>query len=237
MNKTCFVIMPIGEQRFGDIEVSAADLRNKYDDLIKVAISNAKPDLEIIRSDDITSSGTITSDILTLLMHSDYVVADVTYPNPNVFYELGIRHSCRPGTILIKENGSANVPFDISHLRYINYENTSTGLKKLSKDLKNSFDNFDKRPNYPDNHVLELASRSKYKFLKFDNEEEEKEQKRKNAMKKALLKIIETPKLLAVLLKNSSDPMQAQLLKELSKSPETAEVLLEYLVESESVKL
>lgn len=234
MDKTCFVIMPIGEQIFGDIEVSAVDLRNKYDDLIKVAISNARSDLEIIRSDDITSSGTITSDILTLLMHSDYVVADVTYPNPNVFYELGIRHTCRPGTILIKENGSANVPFDISHLRYINYENTSTGLKKLSKDLKNSFDDFDRRPNYPDNHVLELASRSKYKFLKFDNEEEE--QKRKNAMRKALLKIIETPKLLAVLLKKS-DPMQAQLLKELSKSPETAEVLLEYFVESGSVKL
>ena len=32
-----------------------------------------------------------------------YVIVDITYPNPNVFYELGIRHAISPRTILIRE--------------------------------------------------------------------------------------------------------------------------------------
>ncbi|MCO5383199.1 MAG: hypothetical protein NHB15_14915 [Methanosarcina barkeri] len=104
MSKTCFVIMPIGDQKCGDkIIISASELRSKYDGLIKEAITKSRPDLNIIRSDDIASPGTITLAILDKLMNSDYVVADITYPNPNVFYELGIRHTCRTGTVLIKE--------------------------------------------------------------------------------------------------------------------------------------
>lgn len=233
MNKTCFVIMPIGSQKYGNIEISAADLRNKYNDLIKEAICNAKENLEVVRADDIASPGTITTDILIRLMYADYVVADVTYPNPNVFYELGIRHACRSKTILIKEKTNLNIPFDISTLRYIEYENSATGLKKLSSDLKSYFEYFDKNPNSLDNHFLEIAKASEYKFLKFDNEEE---QKRKNAEMKLFLKIVENPKVLNSLLKNT-DPKTTQLLKELTKSPETAEALIEYLISSGSIKL
>jgi len=233
MNKTCFVIMPIGNQKYGNVEISAADLRNKYNDLIKEAICNVKENLEVIRADDIASPGIITTDILIRLMYADYVVADVTYPNPNVFYELGIRHACRSKTILIKEKIDFNIPFEISNLRYIEYENSVTGLKKLSFDLKNYFEYFDKNPNSLDNHFLETAKASEYKFLKFDNEEE---QKRKNAEMKLFLKMVENPKVLNSLLKDT-DPKTAQLFKELAKSPETAEALIEFLINSGSIKL
>ena len=33
---SCFVVMAIGDQNFGDIRISAAELRKKHDDLIKV---------------------------------------------------------------------------------------------------------------------------------------------------------------------------------------------------------
>ena len=66
-------------------------------------------------------------------MRSDFVVADVTYPNPNVFYELGVRHSCRTGTIIIRDRNGPSIPFDIAHLRHIEYENNPSGLKILAE--------------------------------------------------------------------------------------------------------
>ena len=167
MVKTCFVIMPIGDQIFRDKIVSADELRNKYDDLIKEAILKAKPDMEVTRADDVNVPGVITNDILKRLMNSDYVVADITYPNPNVFYELGLRHACRTGTILIKENNGQIPPFDISHARHIEYDNTVTGLKKLSIKLESQFEWFENNKKSPDNQFIELAMYTKNDVLKY----------------------------------------------------------------------
>ena len=136
MNRTCFVIMPIGDQRVGDSTVTAADLRQRYADLIKEALLKADPSLEVVRADDVPMPGSISSDILARLMRSDLVVADVTYPNPNVFYELGLRHACRAGTIILRDKAAPAVPFDIAHLRHIEYENTTSGLRELAADLR-----------------------------------------------------------------------------------------------------
>lgn len=175
MVKTCFVIMPIGDQIIGDIIVSADELRNKYDDLIKEAILKAEPDMEVTRADDVNVPGVITNDILKRLMNSDYVVADITCPNPNVFYELGLRHACRTGTILIKENNGQPPPFDISHARHIEYDNTVKGLKKLSIKLKNQFEWFENNKKSPDNQFIELATYTKSKLLEVYNVTSQKE--------------------------------------------------------------
>lgn len=165
--KTCFVIMPIGDQVVGGVKVTAAELKRRYDDLIKEALVAADPHLEIVRADEVAIPGTITSDVLTRLMHSDVVVADVTFPNPNVFYELGVRHACRVGTIIIKDRAVSGTPFDIAHQRHIPYDNTPTGLKDLSKQFRQYFDHFARNPSQPDNQLLELASLSGYEFLDY----------------------------------------------------------------------
>ena len=56
-----------------------------------------------------------------------------------MFYELGLRHAIRPGTILIKDKNITNKVFDISHLRYIEYENSPTGLKNLAEQFIKTF--------------------------------------------------------------------------------------------------
>lgn len=165
--KTCFVIMSIGDQVVGDVKVTAIELKRRYDDLIKEALVAAEPNLEIVRADDVKISGTITSDVLRRLMHSDVVVADVTFPNPNVFYELGVRHACRVGTIIIKDRAVNGTPFDIAHQRHIPYDNTPTGLKDLSKQFRQYFDHYARNPSQPDNQLLELASLSGYEFLDY----------------------------------------------------------------------
>ncbi|MBV9240733.1 MAG: DUF4071 domain-containing protein [Acidobacteria bacterium] len=55
------------------------------------------------------------------LMLCDYAIADVTGANPNVYYELGIRHALRPrSTTIIFAQGTA-MPFDVAPLRGIPY--------------------------------------------------------------------------------------------------------------------
>lgn len=171
--KTCFVIMPIGEQAYNGNNISSAELKRRYDDLIKEAVLKARPDLDVKRADEVALPGTITSDIITRLMHSDYVVADVSYPNPNVFYELGMRHSCRVGTIIIKDRAAPNTPFDISQLRHIEYDNTATGLKALAETLKTYFDHFERVPSRPDNQFLEIAKLTGYKYPDFSVRKDE----------------------------------------------------------------
>ena len=165
--KTCFVIMPIGDQVVGGVKVTAAELKRRYDDLIKEAIVQAYPRLEIVRADEVAVPGTVTSDILTRLMHSDVVIADVSFPNPNLFYELGVRHACRVGTVIIKDRAVNGTPFDIAHQRHVAYDNTPTGLKELAKQFRQYFEHFDRNPTRPDNQLLELASLSGYEFLDY----------------------------------------------------------------------
>ena len=166
--KTCFVIMPIGNQKHGDIEISASELKARYNDLIKVAINNANSELTVIRADEFPISGSISKEILTYLMHADYVIADISYPNPNVFYELGLRHAVRSGTILIKDSSAPRVPFDINHLKYYEYENTPSGLKNLSDQLKEYFSS-EQTTTHPDNDFLYLAQFTKYRYPDFSD--------------------------------------------------------------------
>jgi len=101
--------MPIGDQVFGETTVTEIDLKPRYNDLIKEAIQKAAPDLEIVRADEVSFPGSISSDVITRIMHSDLVAADVTYPNSNVIYELGLRCQRRSKSAQIRRNKSAQI--------------------------------------------------------------------------------------------------------------------------------
>ena len=147
-----------------------------------------------MRADDVAAPGGITTDIFTRLMHSDYVVADITFSNANVFYELGIRHACRPGTLIIREKGGSRTPFDVAGLRHIEYENTPTGLKRLAAELQHRFAWFDLHSGEPDNDFLSLAKLTEYQFQSF----EKKEQHERNAaMFHAVTELAKYPSFLA----------------------------------------
>ena len=226
--KTCFVVMAIGEQKINGEIISAASLKSKYDDLIKEAILKVRPNLEVVRADDISLPGTITTDIITRLMHSDYVVADVTYPNPNVFYELGLRHACRTGTIIIKDKAGPSVPFDIAHLRYVEYENTTSGLKELSAKLAGYFDHFDRDQIRPDNHFQELAKLTNYAFPDYKRAEEEPPELQ------AVMGLLESPELLQLILRQQAgeDINQMDFVQTFMKNPKVAQPFVQAMIKS-----
>lgn len=231
---TCFVIMPIGNCSVaGGATISSEELRSRYDNLIKEAVAKCRPMLAVERADDVAAPGTITTDILTRLMHADYVIADVTFPNPNVFYELGIRHTCRPGTIIIRERGAPPAPFDISSLRYIEYEHSLPGLHKLATDLDARFKWFEQHRNDPDNHVLELARVVGYKFQNYTSVNPEDE------LIMAMLSVMQSPSLMDVLMRSNAGELvdQSELFKAMADNPEAAIPLMRLLAKGGHLNL
>ena len=111
-DKICFIISPIGDAG-SDIRKRSDTIR---DHIIKPAL--APLDYTIERADTVNESGMITSQIVQRIMDSALVIADLTDRNPNVFYELAIRHATRKPFIQLIRDGDP-IPFDVAGLRTI----------------------------------------------------------------------------------------------------------------------
>lgn len=81
-------------------------------------------DFTIRRADTMNASGIITEQIVTELLNADLVVADLTDHNPNVFYELALRHAVKKPFIHMIKYGE-KIPFDVATLRTIFYDTTN----------------------------------------------------------------------------------------------------------------
>lgn len=117
----CFVIMPFGKKENLDGEV--IDFDEIYNFLIKPAIETLN--IKCIRCDEIAEAGWIHSKMFKHIYESEITVVDITSLNPNVFYELGIRHALVKGvTILIRKKGTM-MPFNIQGFQVIEYDPNS----------------------------------------------------------------------------------------------------------------
>lgn len=116
-----FVLMPFRE-----------DLKPVYEDHIKKISRKLK--LKVARADDLFGTEAVMGDIWNAIAACRIVIADCTGKNANVFYEIGIAHTLGRPTILISQ-GIDDVPFDLRHVRCINYENTPRGMTKFNATL------------------------------------------------------------------------------------------------------
>ena len=133
----CFVDMPFGQKP--DLKSGVVvDFDQIYNEAIKPAIESSG--LEALRGDEERTGGIIHGAMFARLLLAEFVVADLTLANPNVFYELGIRHAAKPfTTVPIFANVSA-LPFDIALVRAVGYELrkgklTKPAAKKLKSQL------------------------------------------------------------------------------------------------------
>jgi hypothetical protein len=114
---TCFVIAPIGEKD--------SDLRKRSDKVLKHVFKKALADqYEVLRGDEIDEPGMITSQVLRLIQESELVVADLTGHNPNVLYELAVRHGIEKPVIHVIEPRISKIPFDVAGFRTIEFDLT-----------------------------------------------------------------------------------------------------------------
>ena len=147
---TVFVISPIGEKGSETYRL----FREVLDYVIAPAVAAAQSSLTVIRADDINRAGSFIRDILQHLFASHIVIADLTGQNPNVFYELGVRHSISPRTILIAQS-LQDIPSDLREYRTIIYETNAKGVAEFSERLAEYLADIHANPQRPDNPVLD----------------------------------------------------------------------------------
>ncbi|HEV7506230.1 MAG TPA: hypothetical protein VGS07_15090 [Thermoanaerobaculia bacterium] len=104
---------------------------------IREALLQLPSSIKVTRADNPTIGNAIIADILDGIANADLVIADLTWQKPNVFYELGICHVAKDDVILISQKGE-DLPFDVQHLRCLEYEASSAGLSSLSLKLQKS---------------------------------------------------------------------------------------------------
>jgi len=130
----CFVIGPIGN-RFA--APGSAELE-RYEEAIQVLETVILPGctmvgLTPVRADGLTQAGEITEQVFRRLRDDDIVIADLTGANPNVMYELGLRHTRNVLTVQIGEYG--RLPFDINIIRTVQFSRSPHGLITARNEL------------------------------------------------------------------------------------------------------
>ncbi len=111
-SKSCFVIAPIGEPD--------SEIRKHSDQVLQHIIRPAVEPLGYVstRADEIDKPGIITSQVIQHIVDDDLVIADLTDRNPNVFYELALRHAIVKPFVQIIRVGE-EIPFDVAGNRTV----------------------------------------------------------------------------------------------------------------------
>jgi hypothetical protein len=105
--------------------------------------------------------GNIAKSILKDLKESDIVIAVLTDRNPNVFYELGIRHTQSKKTIMLCEE-SQKIPFDLSNYGVGLYKNNRFRYRRIEKELLERLAHIAHNPDKPDNPFFDFIINPRY---------------------------------------------------------------------------
>lgn len=125
--KDCFVITPIGDNN--------SDIRRHIEGIIDHVIEPAlRENYKIEVAHRKYEIGSINDRVIKSIFEADLVIANLTNINPNVMYELAIRHSFGKPAIVIAEEGT-KLPFDVIVEDTIFYRNDPTGADELKQKL------------------------------------------------------------------------------------------------------
>jgi tetratricopeptide (TPR) repeat protein len=128
-----FVVMPFGKKEVpkkprvepttsGELKDDPlrVDFDAVYEKLFSPALQAAG--LQPFRADDEQAAGDILKDMFAELVTADFVLADISILNANVFYELGIRHTVGPRGVICLHAGWSDRPFDVAPMRTFSYD-------------------------------------------------------------------------------------------------------------------
>lgn len=147
--KTCFVVTPIGNEQTATRRATEGLIDAVVEPLLQ------KMGFEVVVAHRISDTGSISRQIIGHLLNADLVIANLTDLNPNVMYELAVRHCKRLPVVVIAERETI-LPFDVKDDRMIPYTNDMYGVVELEEKLRDSILAALKEVN-PDNPVYRAA--------------------------------------------------------------------------------
>lgn len=117
MTPHAFIAMPFGTKLGADGK--DIDFNRVFSELLKPALEAAG--CSVFRADEEQRAGDIRTDMFQELLVADLMLADLTLDNPNVWYELGVRHALRARGVLLVHGPRPTSPFDICTDRKLRY--------------------------------------------------------------------------------------------------------------------
>ncbi len=117
-SKTCFYITPIGDEN--------SEQRQHADFMMEFIIEPALKEfgLKVVRADQMAKPGMIGKQVIEHILKSRLVIADLSFHNPNVFYELCLRHTTRLATVQVIR-AADKIPFDLNQYRTVPVETSN----------------------------------------------------------------------------------------------------------------
>lgn len=109
---SCFVVSAFGVN---------TEEKKRYEQVLRHLVQKALGErFRVVRADEIDDEGLITNQIIEHLIEDDLVVADLTGLNPNVFYEVAVRHAAGKPIVHLITRGQ-EIPFDVANMRAVPY--------------------------------------------------------------------------------------------------------------------
>lgn len=136
MKKKCFVIMPFSK--------TVSDHDEEYWTIFFETIKSIMEGNDYVCTRSEVGPYKLFTNIVKNIEDSDIVVAVLTDFNANVWYELGIRHTLKTGTIMLLQEGQ-KPPFDINDFGIIFYKDSIGLEQRLKKSLIEYLNKLDKR--------------------------------------------------------------------------------------------
>lgn len=115
----CFLISAFGEKpllRNPNETVDFDKIQHEIKDAVQL-YSHMRPDIHItIKRSDEYASGVISHEFFQQLYRADLVIAEISSPSPNVYYELGVRVALKRRTTILLALEDTPLPLSLIHI-------------------------------------------------------------------------------------------------------------------------